>query len=107
MSGMDRNSLGPIGPNVTSVEPVSETVYSVEGHNLAQGFRVEVRDGVGQTIEGATVIAPTETKFTLTLPFVTTGPYTLVVINPDGRTSTEQFATPGTNASNLSLRANS
>ena len=44
----DENSLGALGPNVLSVEPVSDFEYSVHGHNFVLGFRVEVRDGVGQ-----------------------------------------------------------
>ncbi len=104
---VDENSLGPLGPNIVSVEAVSETVYSVEGHHFASGFRVEVRDGVGQPIQGVTLEAPHEAAFTLTLPYATPGPYTLMVINPDGRTSTEQFATPGTSASNTKLRVDS
>ncbi len=101
------SSLGPLGPNVISVEPVSATVYSVEGDNFAQGFTVAVQNGVGQNVEGVTVGSAKPTAFTLTLPNVTTGPYTLSVTNPDGRLSTVRFATPGTDASNQTLRADS
>ena len=104
---VDENSLGPLGPNIVSVEPVSDTVYSVKGHNFTSGFRVEVRDGVGQPLQGITLETPSEAAFTLTLPYATPGPYTLVVINPDGRTSSEQFATPGTSSSNTKLRVDS
>ena len=104
---VDENSLGPLGPNIISIEPVTDTRYSVQGHNFVTGFRVEVQDGVGQRVEGVTVSSPQTTAFTLTLPFATPGPYTLVVINPDGRTSTLQFSTPGTSASNSTLRVNS
>ena len=104
---MEENSLGPLGPNIVSVESISDTVYSVEGHNFVSGFRVEVRDGVGQSLQGVTRDAGSATAFMMTLPYATPGPYTLVVINPDGRTSTEPFATPGTSASNTELRANS
>lgn len=104
---VDENSLGPQGPNVLSVEAMSPTAYSVRGDNFAPEFRVEVRDAVGQPVEGAQTADVTATDFTLTLPYVTTGPYTLVVINPDRRTSTLQFATPGTTPSNERLRADS
>jgi hypothetical protein len=104
---VDENTLGPLGPNILSVEPVSDTVYSVQGHNFTTGFHIEVRDGVNAIVEGATLSGQTGTTFTLTLPYVTPGPYTLVVINPDGRTSTAQFATPGTTASNQGLRVDS
>ena len=104
---VDESSLGSMGPNLLSVEAVSDTVYSVEGHNFVAGFRVEVRDGVGQAVQGVSLAAPSATAFTLTLPYTTPGPYTVVVINPDGRTSTEQFRTPGTSASNAALRINS
>ena len=103
----DENSLGPLGPNVVSVEPVSDLVYSVQGDNFVAGYRVEVRDGVGQTVESVRVSEAAGTSFTLHLPFATTGPYTLVVINPDQRTSTAMMATPGTSASNQKLRAGS
>ena len=95
------------GRNILSVESVSDTVYSVEGHNFVAGFRVEVRDGVGRVLEGVTVAAPSGTAFRLTLPYATPGPYTVLVVNPDGRTSTAQFATPGTSASNTTLRIDS
>ncbi len=104
---VDENSLGPLGPNVISIEPVSDTVYSVQGDNFQTGVRVEVRDGVGQAVAGATLSDVHGTSFTLTLPNVTVGPYALVVINPDGGTSTAMFATPGTSASNEKLRADS
>ena len=104
---VDENSLGPLGPNILSIEAVGEREYSVEGHNFVAGFRAEVRDGVGQTVEGVTLSGPTGTAFTLTLPYTTPGPYTVVVINPDGRTSTALFETPGTSRSNRGLRANS
>lgn len=104
---MDENSLGPLGPNVISIEAVGDTEYSVQGHNFVEGFRVEVQDGVGQKVEGVTVSRAQGTAFTLSLPFATPGPYTLIVVNPDGRTSTLPFATPGTSASNTQLRANS
>lgn len=104
---VDENSLGPLGPNVISVQPVSDTVYSVQGNNFVTGFRIEVKDGVGQPVEGVTISDAQATAFTLTLPYATPGPYTLVVINPDGRTSTHQVATPGTDSSNSGLRANS
>lgn len=102
---LDENSLGPLGPNIISVEPVSATVYSVQGHNFATGFHVMVRDGVGQAIDGVTTSDVSATAFRLTLPYQTPGPCALVVANPDGRTSTVQFATPGTSASNEALRA--
>ena len=104
---VDENSLGPMGPNIISIEQVTDTVYSVQGHNFVTGFRLEVKDGTGQTLNGATISEPQATAFTLTLPQSTPGPYTLVVINPDGRTSTQSFSTPGTSASNDALRANS
>lgn len=104
---VDENNLGPMGPNVISIEPVSELVYSVEGHNFATGFHIEVKDGVGQIVEGATVSKPGATTFTLSLPFATPGPFTLTVINPDARTSTKSFSTPGTSESNSKMRANS
>lgn len=104
---VDENSLGPLGPNILSVEGISDTVYSVEGHGFLSGFRVEVRDGVGQSLQGVTLAEVSGTRFTLTLPYATPGPCALVVINPDGRTSTEQFATPGTSASNVTLRIDS
>lgn len=104
---VDENSLGPLGPNVISVEQVSDLVYSVEGHNFEEGFTIQVQDAVGQVIQGAATSQATATAFTLTLPYATPGPYTVVVINPDGRTSTKQFATPGTSASNDALRADS
>lgn len=104
---LDENSLGPLGPNIISIEPVSDTVYSVQGHNFVHGFTTIVQDGVGQTIEGATLRDVSGTAFTLTLPYATTGPWTLVVANPDGHTSTVQFSTPGTGASNAALRADS
>jgi hypothetical protein len=103
----DTNSLGPLGPNILSVEAVSDLVYSVQGNNFVTGFRAEVRNGVGFIVEGTAVSEPTGTAFTLTLPYATPGPYTLAVVNPDGRTSTLQFDTPGTSASNSVLRANS
>ncbi|MGI4831020.1 MAG: hypothetical protein ACRYFU_22945 [Janthinobacterium lividum] len=103
----DENSLGPLGPNILNVESVSDTVYSVQGHNFVTGFQTVVRDGVGETFEGAIVTEPTATKFTLTLPFATSGPCTLVVTNPDGRSSTVEFSTPGTSGSNQALRADS
>lgn len=104
---LDENSLGPLGPNIISIEPVSETEYSVQGQNFVTGFEIAVRNGVEQRIEGATVTARSGNAFTLTLPFATTGPWTLTVANPDGRTSTERFATPGTTVSNAGLRVNS
>lgn len=104
---VDENSLGPLGPNIISIESFTDTDYSVQGQNFVTGFRVEVHDGVGQRVEGVTVSSAQGSAFTLTLPFVTPGPYTLVVINPDERTSTLQFATPGTSASNSALRADS
>jgi hypothetical protein len=104
---VDQNSLGPLSPNVLSVESVSETVYSVQGHGFVTGFKVIVQDGTGQEMEGVTVSAPTGNTFTLTLPFSTPGPYTLVVVNPDGYTSTMPFVTPGTSTSNSVLRMNS
>ncbi len=104
---VDRNSLGSLGPNVISVESVNETVYSVQGDNFVTGFHVEVRDGVAQIMEGVTILQPTSASFTLTLPYSTPGPYTLQVTNPDGRTSSRGFATPGTSASNDALRADS
>ncbi len=104
---VDRGSLGPRGPHVISVESVSDTVYSVGGHDFVTGFHVEVRDGVAQIVEGVTVSQPTGTAFTLTLPYSTPGPYTLTVTNPDGRSSTQSFATPGTSSSNDVLRADS
>lgn len=103
----DENSLGPLGPNVISVESVTDLVYSVEGNNFAAGYRVEVRDGLGQKIDGVSTTEATGTAFLLTLPYATPGPYTLLVINPDDRTSTMLFATPGTNASNAALRVDS
>lgn len=104
---VDENSLGPMGPNILSIEPVTDTEYSVQGRNFVSGFHVEVRDGVGQRVDGVTLAGQTGNAFTLTLPGALTGPYTLVVINPDGRTSTGEFPTPGTTASNRVLRADS
>ncbi len=104
---VDENSLGPMGPNVISVESISDTVYSVEGSNFATGFQVAVQDGVGQVMEGVTVGEPSGTKFRLMLPNEDLGPCTLVVTNPDGRTSAVRFDTPGTSASNDRLRADS
>lgn len=104
---MDQNSLGPSGPNVISIEAVNDTEYSVQGHNFVSGFRVQVQDGIAQEVQGVLLSRVTSTAFTLTLPYSTPGPYKLSVINPDGRTSTQNFATPGTSASNSSLRANS
>lgn len=104
---VDENSLGPMGPNIISVESISDTVYSVEGHNFVTGFRIEIKDGVGQSIDGVTVSETKSSAFLLTLPYSTPGAYTLVVINPDGRTSTQSFATPGTDVSNDKLRADS
>lgn len=103
----DENSLGPLGPNILSVEPVSDTVYSVQGNNFATGFHVEVRDGVNVIMEGVSLTGQGATAFTLNLPYATPGPYTLTVINPDGRTSITQFATPGTTVSNQGLRIES
>ena len=104
---VDENSLGPLGPNVVSVEMVSDTVYSVQGHHFVAGFQVEVKDAVGREVPGVAVTEPSGTAFTLRLPYATPGPYTLVVVNPDGRTSTEMFTTPGTDISNQVLRARS
>lgn len=103
----NEDSLGPMGPNVISVESMSDTVYSVQGNNFTTGFHVEVKNGVDQIVEGVTTSQASGTAFTLTLPYVTPGPYTLVVLNPDGRTSTKQVSTPGTSSSNDVLRANS
>ncbi len=103
----DQNSLGPLGPNILSVEQVTDTVYSVQGHNFVTGFQVEVQDGTGQTVDGVTISQPQATAFTLTLPYSTPGAYALVVVNPDGRSSTQSFQTPGTSASNDALRSNS
>lgn len=103
----DANSLGPLGPNILSVEAVSELVYSVQGHNFSSGFRADVKNGVGFIVEGTSVSEATGSSFTLTLPYATPGPYTLVVVNSDGRSSTLSFDTPGTSASNSVLRARS
>lgn len=104
---VDENSLGPLGPNVVSVEAVTDVQYSVEGHNFVPGFRVEVRDAVGQTVAGVTISEVSGSAFSVILPYTTPGPYTLVVINPDSRTSTAMFAMPGTSDSNAALRADS
>ncbi|HLI77463.1 MAG TPA: hypothetical protein VKV02_11000 [Acidobacteriaceae bacterium] len=104
---VDENSLGPLGPNIISIESVSDLIYSVRGNGFGSGIRVEVRNAVGQQVDGVSLRDASGTAFTLTLPFATPGPYTLVVINPDGRTSTAQFATPGTSGSNDALRADS
>ncbi len=104
---VDENSLGALGPNIISVESISDTAFSVQGANFVTGFTVTVQDGVDQIIEGATISEPTGTAFTLTLPYGTPGACTLIVTNPDRRTSTQRFATPGTRASNEKLRADS
>jgi hypothetical protein len=103
----DENTLGSLGPNILSIEAVSDTVYSVQGHGFTTGFHVEVRDGVNAIVEGVAPAEQSGTAFTFTLPYVTPGPYTLLVINPDGRTSSAQFATPGTSSSNQGLRIDS
>lgn len=103
----DGNSLGPLGPNIISVEAITDTVYSVEGDNFMQGFRAVVQNGTGQDVQGVRLSDVKPTAFTITLPNVLTGPYSLMVVNPDGRTSTVRFATPGTDASNEALRADS
>ena len=104
---VDENSLGALGPNIISVESISDTIFSVQGANFVTGFTAIVQDGVDQIVEGTTVSQPTGTAFTLTLPYATPGTCTLIVTNPDRRTSTQRFATPGTQASNEKLRADS
>ena len=79
----------------------------MQGHGFVPGLRVEVRDGVGQSVQGATLADTSPTAFKVTLPYATPGPYTLLAINPDGRTSTASITTPGTSASNQALRADS
>ncbi len=104
---VDENSLGALGPNIISVESLSDTVFSVQGTNFVTGFTALVEDGVNQAVEGAAISQPTGTAFTLTLPYATPGTCTLIVTNPDRRTSNQRFATPGTRASNERLRADS
>ena len=104
---VDENSLGALGPNILSVESGSDTEFSVQGSNFVTGFTVIVQDGVDQVVEGISLSQLTATAFTLTLPYATPGTCTLTVTNPDRRTSTQRFATPGTQDSNEKLRADS